>query len=114
MLRSDSGELWYRVFGFKSPIPSSLTIEAVPVFGGFRENKRQKIMSELETFVRENAQALVCGSDRINFRLAFYEFAQGDDPFDPRNVLISDTFSYDLDNKCSPESLKVVSGSVSW
>jgi len=114
MLRSESGSAWYKIFGFNSDnVPSSLTIEAVPVFSVANEEKKRQIANDLKNFIAANASALQCGQDKIQFRLAFYDFGIDDKPRDPRSVVISNNYSFETEN-IPNEKIQLVEGNAAW
>jgi hypothetical protein len=66
---SKSKNEWYKLFGFKSAIPKSLTIEAVVAI---TIGKSQKFLEEKEELEKNRKFPFVFGNDRIDLYVAYY------------------------------------------
>lgn len=116
MLRSEHGNSWWTIFGFKDgSLPSSIVIEAVPVFGVLNLRQRNYILKKLEEFLGQNLGALFSehqnGTDRIQFRLAFYDL---DHHQDPRIITIPEKYTYVSDAKSDPNNFHFIPTGDSW
>jgi len=67
LLRSSSGQRWFKIFGFTGSIPKNLEIEAVVVV---TRDKKKKMESTLDSFRKSNP--LSFNGDKIKFSAAYY------------------------------------------
>lgn len=70
MLRSDSGQCWYELFGFNGKIPAKLDIEAVVAIS---EKKRENCIKKFQKFIDKNSSYMNVNGDTIKLFMGLYD-----------------------------------------
>jgi hypothetical protein len=68
MLRSRSGEDWFKLFGFRGPLPGSLDVESVVLLS---DDMRSEYTAQAAKLRAHNAMAV--NGDRIHQYVAYYD-----------------------------------------
>ncbi len=69
LLRSSSGNRWYKIFGFNRPLPAKLEIEAVVVITP-EPKQKEKLHNQLPKFIANNPMQI--DNDLIKLSAAYY------------------------------------------
>jgi hypothetical protein len=72
MLRSTSGEEWFRLFGFRRHLPRTLTIESVVLLSDAMQHAYE---NQVETLYRDNEMRI--DRDQIIPKVAYYSWREG-------------------------------------
>jgi len=75
MLRSDSGQCWYKLFGFNGQIPAKLEIEAVVAVSA---KKEECCIKKFQEFICKNSLFMNTNGDTIKFFMGLYDLDEHD------------------------------------